>query len=168
MALSKLSLFVAALVVALAGSGSLLVSGGILDDINRGFQNIANEISNTACVASHIGEFNACYDKIKDAYKSVDYRDVNKDDLKDACCSYLAYRDCVEAVAYKRCGGDAAKTAQTFMNAIKGASSQCDAYNTIFDCMDPVVLVAVIIVLAIVGIAILACLVRICQSCCRC
>jgi len=145
-----------------------MAQAGLFDDISKTFSSLGSDIANTACVVQHTSEFNSCYDKIKDAYRSIDYNDVSKDDKKDACCQYLAYRDCVESVAYKRCGSEASKIAESFMKAVKGANSQCDEYNTIFDCMDPIVLVAVIIVLAIVGIAILGCLIRICQSCCKC
>lgn len=142
------------------------VNGGILDDFQKGINNVLDSVSSAACVVSHKSEFDECYSKIRGAYSDIQN---NKDNEKEFCCSYVAYRDCVEAVSYKHCGEKAAEIADSIMSGSKKllATAACDQYNNILDCMDPVLRIVVIGVVIGVAIIILGCLVKVCLSCCR-
>lgn len=157
-----LSLFTITVMIIFALSSGP-VKGGLFDDIKTQFVD-------RLCVTQHLNEFQACFDQIKENYKSLDFNSLKEQqqssDLEDACCNYLAYRDCIKSVADKHCGEYAANTVDSFANSIRGASGQCAEYDSVYKCWDMVALAGLIAIVVIVGIVLVAGICVICKRCC--
>lgn len=69
-------------------------------------------------------------------------------------------------VSRKHCGQDAGRIADLLMESVKDGMGKCEEYKNVFDCMDPLIRIAALVVLVIVVLAILGCLIKICKSCC--
>jgi len=142
------------------------VNGGLFDEVKQGFVD-------RLCVTQHLDEFQQCFDSLKESYQRLDYdrlkeeakRDRNTD-LDDACCAYLSYRDCIDGTAKKYCGEYAKNTLDSFLATIKGASSSCDEYDSMYKCWDMVSLAGLSAIVLIVVVALVACICVVAKKCC--
>ncbi|KAH9425336.1 hypothetical protein DERP_005941 [Dermatophagoides pteronyssinus] len=108
----------------------------IKKSISSGINSVVSDIQDATCLIQYREEFDRCQNAVK-FWKDNPYEPNGQ--KKAYCCDFIAYKQCLTTVARLRCGSAAQETVDSIMSTLKKGfyPSYCDAYDNIFDCMDP-------------------------------
>lgn len=113
----------------------------------------------TACIIQYRNDFDNCRQTILENnninYNYKWYRGIRFGKIKDNCCDFIDYKQCLENVARQRCGSIAEETITIFSDALKNIEYpyECYSYNNMIDCMDTFIFWSLAIMIMLFSVA---------------
>ncbi|KAH7644633.1 hypothetical protein HUG17_0171 [Dermatophagoides farinae] len=165
--ISKFFVFIVSIIVMINlinnNGGNASVLDSIKKSISNGIDSVLEEVQGAACLIQNREDFDGCQNQINYWYSNIDGQ---RDRVKEYCCAFISYKQCLNTVARLRCGSKAQETVDGIMNAMKKGlyPSDCDPYDNIVDCMDPLLFWAIfaliVVIIFILFCSLIGCLKR--------
>lgn len=122
-----------------------------IDQIVDSFKGGVNSIVNTVCLTTNLDKFQEC--PSRPTFTFSDDTKVDEDQVRKACCDYFKFLDCMERIAIKYCGPEAGQDFQSFRQTV--LDKPCAKYTGTLDCINPVIIWIIAILIAIIIVLII-------------